>query len=508
MVKPTSWLLVAGLALLSLAWLVSDPPSAAPDEPAHYIKALGAGSGDLLGSPGHYATGLDNGPQLAFFNQLVRGFHVPANLAPPAPCFAHLPAQSAACLPTSSNPPLTELSYVGRYEPFLYILPGMLMRAARDTESAYLLGRLGFAILNLLLLGSAILLLRGAGAEPRLAGVLLAITPMAIFLSSSINPSGPEICASIAFTALLLKQSHEGGRHQRLWIGIAFAGAVLALSRPLSFIWLLLALSLLLALEGPERLRAMFRAGGRTALIGAGVDVLAVLLAIGWTVAFQQPARGSLGDLPARLLASWNQVPELLLQAVGSFGWLDTPLPHKMYWLWLGLTLALLLVAFLLAGWRQRAVLLGILATALAALMAESAVVLMPTGFMLQGRYVLPAAVMAPLLAGEIVYRRRQRMPSLAWALAWALVAAAVAGEQLMAWLVNGHRFAVGTQGRLNFIVHPQWSPPGGWVLCLLLAVLGASALLASGLGTLRWRQGEEAPRSAESMVGADRVAG
>jgi hypothetical protein len=238
------------------------------------------------------------------------------------------------------------------------------------------------------------------------------------------------------------------------------------------------------------------------------VGVLAVLLAIGWTVAFQQPARGSLGDLPARLLASWNQVPELLLQAVGSFGWLDTPLPHKMYWLWLGLTLALLLVAFLLAGWRQRAVLLGILATALAALMAESAVVLMPTGFMLQGRYVLPAAVMAPLLAGEIVYRRRQRMPSLAWALAWALVAAAVAGEQLMAWLVNGHRFAVGTQGRLNFIVHPQWSPPGGWVLCLLLAVLGASALLASGLGSLRWRRGEEAPRSADSMVGADRVAG
>jgi hypothetical protein len=88
------------------------------------------------------------------------------------------------------------------------------------------------------------------------------------------------------------------------------------------------------------------------------------------------------------------------------------------------------------------------------------------------------------------------------------LLAAAVAGQQLMAWLVNGHRFAVGSQGRLNFIMHPEWLPPGGWIPCLLLAVLGASAVLASGLGTLRWRQGEEAPRSAESMVGADRVAG
>ena len=42
MLKPgsRSWLLVAGLALLSLAWLVSDPPSAAPDEPAHYFRMM------------------------------------------------------------------------------------------------------------------------------------------------------------------------------------------------------------------------------------------------------------------------------------------------------------------------------------------------------------------------------------------------------------------------------------------------------------------------------------
>jgi hypothetical protein len=501
-------LLVLGLALLSLAWLISDPPSAAPDEPAHYIKALGAGSGDLLGSPGHYATGLDNGPQLAFFNQLVRGFHVPANLAPPAPCFAHLPARSAACLTFSSNPPQTELSYIGRYGPFLYILPGLLMRAASDPERAYLLGRLGFAIVNLLVLAGALLLLRGPGAEPRLAGMLLAITPMVVFLSSSLNPSGPEICASIAFTALLLKQSQEGGRQNQLWIGIAAAGAVLALSRPLSFLWLFLALALLLALEGPSRLRARFRAGGRTALIAAGVDALAVLLAISWTVAFQHPVRAALTDLPGKLVASWNQVPELLLQAVGSFGWLDTPLPYAVYLLWLGLSGALVLLALLLAGWRERAVVIGILGATLVVLMAESVLVLMPTGFLLQGRYVLPAAVMAPLLAGEIVFRRRRRLPALPSRLGWALLAAAVAGQQLMAWLVNGHRFAVGSQGRLNFIMHPEWSPPGGWILCLVLALLGASALLAGGLGALRSRPAEDALRSREPVVAGDGMPG
>jgi hypothetical protein len=183
-------------------------------------------------------------------------------------------------------------------------------------------------------------------------------------------------------------------------------------------------------------------------------------------------------------------------------------LPYAVYWLWLGLSGALVLLALLLAGWRERAVVIGILGATRVVLMAESVLVLMPTGFLLQGRYVLPAAVMAPLLAGEIVFRRRRRLPALPSRLGWALLAAAVAGQQLMAWLVNGHRFAVGSQGRLNFIMHPEWSPPGGWILCLVLALLGASALLAGGLGALRSRPAEDALRSREPVVAGDGMPG
>jgi len=42
-------LLCAGLVLLALTWVFSDPPGAAPDEPANYIRAVSVGRLEILG---------------------------------------------------------------------------------------------------------------------------------------------------------------------------------------------------------------------------------------------------------------------------------------------------------------------------------------------------------------------------------------------------------------------------------------------------------------------------
>ena len=42
-------LLALALTLLTASWLVANPPGAAPDETANYVKALGAGAGELAG---------------------------------------------------------------------------------------------------------------------------------------------------------------------------------------------------------------------------------------------------------------------------------------------------------------------------------------------------------------------------------------------------------------------------------------------------------------------------
>jgi len=46
-------LLVAGFALLALAWVFTNPPGAGPDEAANYIKAVAVGQGDFLGLHPH-----------------------------------------------------------------------------------------------------------------------------------------------------------------------------------------------------------------------------------------------------------------------------------------------------------------------------------------------------------------------------------------------------------------------------------------------------------------------
>ena len=42
-------LLAAALGLLLAAWVFANPPGAAPDERAHYVRALGAGHLELAG---------------------------------------------------------------------------------------------------------------------------------------------------------------------------------------------------------------------------------------------------------------------------------------------------------------------------------------------------------------------------------------------------------------------------------------------------------------------------
>jgi len=474
------WLFALGLVLLVAAWAFSDPPSAAPDETVHYIKALAAGRGDLFGRPGSYPAGSESPTQLAYANVNTRAFDVPADMAPPDPCYAHLSARSAACLPHAfHSAPGPMLSYVGVYQPVAYLLPGLAMRLAADPWSAYVLGRLASAAQGMALLALALVLL--GAARWRLAGILLATTPMVLFLASSLNPSGPELCSAIAFTAMVLAQAVQGGRDRRLWAGIAASGALLALSRPLSAAWVVLPPAMVIALHGPGTARRVIAAGGGPALAAVGVVAAAVLAAAAWTLAFQHPIGTGATSLPDTLRASLGEPLRLLREEVGSFGQLDAPLPDPAIGAWLALVADLAALAFAVSTWRERIVLAGTGAAVVAITIAESALLILPTGFALQGRYVLPAAVAVPVLAGELVHRHRDRVPVLVARAGWAVVLLGVATIQLLAWLVNAHRNAIGAAGRLNFLVYGDWRPPLGWWPWLALAALGAGLLVAGG---------------------------
>ena len=172
--------------LLVSAWVFANPPGYGPDEPAHYIKAVGAGRGELFGGEGGFPEGPGFGPdQLRWINQAARAIDIPAGLAPDGlPCSPSLDAGvSAGCVKTLPSPPAgARDTYVGTYQPYLYVLPGILARAASNAPQGILLARVAGALTSLLLLGAAAALLWSPGGGGlSLVGLVVATTPMVLF---------------------------------------------------------------------------------------------------------------------------------------------------------------------------------------------------------------------------------------------------------------------------------------------------------------------------------------
>ena len=162
------------LLLIGVAWALATPPGAGPDEPAHYVKAMGVGGGDLYGrSPASPSSAdvqafLDtprSAEELARLSAFLgrkqsagaiwqrttsRAFTVPAGLWLGAFGCGYLADDDwGRCLAQgeASRPAVDKVSYVGTYQPYVYFVPGLVMRAAGDPQTAMRMGRLANAAL-------------------------------------------------------------------------------------------------------------------------------------------------------------------------------------------------------------------------------------------------------------------------------------------------------------------------------------------------------------------------
>ena len=198
-------LFVVGYGALLAAWVVGNPLGRAPDEPAHYVKTLAVGSGDLVGQRVPPAPVGLTASQRAWMGAAERLFVLPSRLAliPNLPCNASDPTLSAAC--QRGWPPRADRqqpTYVGSYQPYAYVAPGLAMRLGRSPWSAWILGRATFALLAL---GLIVLGLLALGTSPITSAALaLAVTPMVVFLASTLNPSGLETARTAMPDVILL----------------------------------------------------------------------------------------------------------------------------------------------------------------------------------------------------------------------------------------------------------------------------------------------------------------
>jgi hypothetical protein len=468
------WALAAtGYALLIVAWALASPIGAAPDEPAHTVRAAAAAQGEWQGgavTPYQRSAGRTQA-QADLLNQQAQDFTIPTRLAPANPCFAGRVDQPAACPnaqgPVSAFATVPATTYETTALPGAYVIAGLAMQFPQQLLAPGYLGRLAIALLCALLLGAAAWAAGGRGSLWPLAGLALAATPTVLFLGSSLGPQGVSVAAALCF-ATSLGAFWMGPPRRALAPLVAVSGAVLALSTAGGVVYLAALVLVVMPLVQPRRLVRS------TPLLALALVAVAGVAGGAWALD-HRPLPPAHADPMDALGTALRAAPSLLQQAVGVFGRSDVSLPLVAYAAWALPVLILVAGALLLGRWRDRLALSLAAAATIGVAVTAVALVLAPVGWDLQGRYLLPVLGAIPILAAFVLHGARLHPRGDAFA-----VGVVVAGVQLLAFWESARRYAVGRHGPLSFIDAAQWSPPGGWTAWVVVAAVGVALVAAS----------------------------
>src|SRR5215211_7667172 len=176
-------LVSAFLALMGASWLMATPPGSSFDEQAHFVKAVGVGHGELYGRA-PIVTGANlrelyrhsledrdslellgkvvGSPAVRWQNRTRRRFRVPPNLIDVRfGCTTWTHGAAATCLygPRPPTQGRTQNTYVGTYQPYVYVPAGLAIRAADTPGTALRLARAATLAVALVLLIAAVWLL-------------------------------------------------------------------------------------------------------------------------------------------------------------------------------------------------------------------------------------------------------------------------------------------------------------------------------------------------------------
>lgn len=455
MANRTFWIaLLLAFAVLA-GWSVASPHMASPDEPAHAAKAAATVRGQFVADESQYNPG--------------RGTFVLPELFEQAwsqTCFAFQPDTPASCSPAISGDLDSQTdvaSHVARYNPLYYALIG-LPSLFPLSEWTFVAMRLMSAAINAILIALTFRVLAQLGRPllPML-GVFAAMTPMTFFIGSSMTPQGPEVFGSLLVTTALLAMVFEPrdelvrARAWSLVVGTAF----FVLARGLSPVYLLLTILIVLAaapsfrsiggLLRDRRFWAPLALCASVSLAAVVYTLLSGSLALG--IVLPDPT------LTARdvVVAMLRNTDYYLEQILGTFGWGDTHLPVWVLILIGGVALLVGVLGFAFATWRGRAVLTAVLVLSIALPILVQVASFKTSGIVWQGKYVLPLAMIAPVLAGFLAERGGlgDRVSGAILRVAVAVVAL----YQVVAVAVNIHRYVNGAAGPWLELVPDAWQP-------------------------------------------------
>lgn len=433
---------------LVLTWSLTNPIFAAPDENLHLARSQSTWLGDFF--PPYSTDGVPVGA---------------------VGCFAFQPAVSADCMDTTWGPETDAqlLPTTDGYPPFFYLIAGAPSRLVDDLVGAYTV-RVWLALLSSLIVAAALRRLSALRTDGlATVALLVALTPMTMFLMSSVNPSGLAVALGALAVASGLTWRQDPRPRELATFGACLAGIVL-LRREGLLVSGLLAVGVI----GPSAwtMVASIR-HHRTTLLGviAGVSLAAAsFLAFSWDfLAGQLSSNFTWSNWRMTLVFSNSYLHQL----VGVFGWLDTfaaAVTRTVWFLCVGVVVGI-------AVWmRERRAYEAVF------LLVACAVLPLVFGFFrlqyFQTRYVFPV-----FIAGFVLYAVLY-VPDLTalrqWTAARRVLMAGVLFTHLTAFMTNLHRYTHGNSAEVSVFTEPAWEPPGlGYPLALFLGV-GATVLFTS----------------------------
>lgn len=465
------------LTLASTAWAVTTPLSASPDEPSHIIRAASVVRGEFIGKNTR--------------DPALKKVDVPVGIAQAWKwtCYAYQPTVSAACIaPTVNGLELrTAPTSAGLYNPTYYAIVGLPSLVLENTRiDVYAMRALSGLLSSFFLAFTFTVLLRMM--RPLLAGAAFfaALTPMVLFLNGSVNPNSIEIAGGEALAVGLLTLSVRGAaKYQNAILAItATAGVLLANSRGLSPLWMALIGAAVLIFAPFSEIRRLVRQ--RNAIIALAVMAAGVVFAALWilltgTLSTMGSFAGAGQTSPIRaffvMLVDQSADPGI----VGFFGWLDTPAPNLVFFIWSGLLGSLMILSLAVASGRARLSLLFSLATLFLGPPIIQAASVAKSGYIWQGRYTLVAVVSAVIFAAfalgsssyGVAIRRRTATRLVS------VIGILVLVGQLDSLVVALRRYsAPGSPSVFTFLTAPSWAPPAGALPWLVLALASLSALI------------------------------
>jgi hypothetical protein len=356
---------------LMVVWAVTNPMFASPDEPAHMVRAQGIVRGQLEGP-----------------------YQVDGIPVDDIACLAFHPEVSADCMALEwAEAPTFEDSTATNYPPLFHFLAGLPSLFVHGLTGAYVM-RLWMALIcaSLLAFAGALLFSRYP-SRFMVLGWALSVTPMVLFLSATVNPSGLAVALGAVVWASGMVLADPGRDTDKRWLKRVLLTSALAflLVRRDSLLWLGAIGGSLVALS-PDLLRlAWLRRKAAVGVATAGVVAGVLWVAPSWSVlSAGNNVRNRWASIP-------NDTYTYVKQAVGWFGWLDTPLSDPVM-----VTALVVMGTFLLRGLAASG---GAVTRALA--VVGTLVFLVPLVFAefrypyFQGRYYLPLAIGGFFLAGR-----------------------------------------------------------------------------------------------------------